>query len=114
MGANAFAQATYAAQPLFWLVFGAVMATFLGTLWNFWFGRGLAVWYRIHSLTFFAAILIWPLQIPDPSLLPDNFHPWMWWGLAIGLATAAIGLTLSFEAKTARLLRPQPATVCLS
>ena len=93
MGANAFAQATYAAQPLFWLVFGAVMATFLGTLWNFWFGRGLAVWYRIHSLTFFAAILIWPLQIPDPSLLPDNFHPWMWWGLAIVL----IGLVASLR-----------------
>ena len=38
----------------------------------------------------------------------------VWWGLAIGLASAAIGLTLSFEAKTARLLRPQSATVCLS
>lgn len=30
----------------------------------------------------------------------------VWWGLAIGLATAALGLTLSFEWKTARLLRP--------
>lgn len=30
----------------------------------------------------------------------------VWWGLAGGLACAAIGLTLGFEWKTARLLRP--------
>lgn len=93
MGANALAQASYATQPLFWLIFGAVMATFLGTLWNFWFGRGLVIWYRIHSFTFFAAILIWPLQVPDTGLLPTNFHPWMWWGLAIVL----IGLVASLR-----------------
>ena len=40
----------------------------------------------------------------------------VWWGLAGGLACAAIGLTLGFEWKTARLLRPQPASAaaCLS
>ena len=43
-----------------------------------------------------------------------NRNPMGWIGLAIGLASAAIGLTLSFEAKTARLLRPQSATACLS
>ncbi|MCY1272408.1 Multidrug resistance protein MdtK [compost metagenome] len=38
----------------------------------------------------------------------------VWWGLALGLACAAAGLTLGFEWKTARLLRPQPAgRVCL-
>ncbi|MFC5694388.1 NorM family multidrug efflux MATE transporter [Pseudomonas sp. GCM10022186] len=31
----------------------------------------------------------------------------VWWGLALGLACAALGLTLGFEWKTARLLRPQ-------
>ena len=30
----------------------------------------------------------------------------VWWGLAGGLACAAIGLTLGFEWKTARLLQP--------
>ncbi|MGF6692226.1 MATE family multidrug resistance protein [Metapseudomonas resinovorans] len=30
----------------------------------------------------------------------------VWWGLALGLACAALGLTLGFEWKTARLLRP--------
>lgn len=30
----------------------------------------------------------------------------VWWGLASGLACAAIGLTLAFETKTSRLLRP--------
>lgn len=40
----------------------------------------------------------------------------VWWGLAGGLACAAIGLTLGFEWKTARMLRPQPVTAeaCLS
>ncbi|MDT4839281.1 Multidrug resistance protein MdtK [compost metagenome] len=32
----------------------------------------------------------------------------VWWGLAGGLACAAIGLSLGFEWKTARLLRPAP------
>lgn len=40
----------------------------------------------------------------------------VWWGLAGGLACAALGLTLGFEWKTARLLRPAPATkrACLA
>ncbi|HEX5843644.1 MAG TPA: hypothetical protein VFY62_14290, partial [Pseudomonas sp.] len=33
----------------------------------------------------------------------------VWWGLAGGLACAAIGLTLGFEWKTARLLLPGAA-----
>jgi multidrug resistance protein, MATE family len=35
----------------------------------------------------------------------------VWWGLASGLACAAIGLTLSFEWKTARLLQPTAAAL---
>ncbi|MBC9252840.1 multidrug transporter NorM [Pseudomonas alcaligenes] len=40
----------------------------------------------------------------------------VWWGLAGGLACAAIGLTLAFEWKTAQLLRPAVAAgeTCLS
>jgi MATE family multidrug resistance protein len=40
----------------------------------------------------------------------------VWWGLAGGLACAAIGLTLCFEWKSARLLRPlpQPEQACLT
>ncbi|MBM7063290.1 NorM family multidrug efflux MATE transporter [Pseudomonas sp. UL073] len=34
----------------------------------------------------------------------------VWWGLALGLACAAAGLTLAFEGKTARLLRDPRAT----
>ena len=40
----------------------------------------------------------------------------VWWGLAGGLACAAIGLTLGFEWRMARMLRPQSVTAqaCLS
>ena len=40
----------------------------------------------------------------------------VWWGMACGLACAAIGLTLGFEWKTARLLRPARAAkqACLA
>ncbi|UTW09770.1 NorM family multidrug efflux MATE transporter [Pseudomonas benzenivorans] len=37
----------------------------------------------------------------------------VWWGLAGGLACAAIGLSLGFEWKTARLLRPAPQQALL-
>lgn len=93
MSVNALAQVEFAVQPLFWTFYIAVMATFIGTLLNFWAGSGNHLWYRIHSLTFMAAVLSWPLQVRDVTLLPENFHPWMWWGLAIVL----IGFVLSFH-----------------
>lgn len=48
--------------------------------------------------------LAWTLAFP----LGWGAHG-VWWGLACGLACAAIGLTLGFEWKTDRLLRPRPA-----
>ncbi|AYC34819.1 NorM family multidrug efflux MATE transporter [Pseudomonas cavernae] len=40
----------------------------------------------------------------------------VWWGLAVGLACAALGLSLGFEWKTAKLLRAEqpPGQACLS
>lgn len=93
MSVNALAQIQYTIQPLFWFFYIAVMATFVGTLLNFWVGSGNHLWYRIHSLTFMAAVITWPLQVKDATALPDNFHPWMWWGLAIVL----LGFVLSFH-----------------
>ena len=58
----------------------------------------------------------WLVGVPMALLLafPLGWGPGgVWWGLASGLAGAAIGLTLAFEAKTARLLRPQPGRVAL-
>lgn len=56
--------------------------------------------------------LAWTLAFP----LGWGAHG-IWWGLAGGLACAAIGLSLGFEWKTARLLRPQAqqaGQACLS
>lgn len=55
--------------------------------------------------------LAWTLAFP----LGWGAHG-VWWGLAGGLACAAIALTLGFEWKSARLLPPQPAqgATCLS
>ena len=64
-------------------------------------------------------ICYWGIGAPAAWLLAFTFG-WgaqgVWWGLAVGLATAAFGLTLSFEWKTARLLRPEPVAQqsCLS
>lgn len=52
----------------------------------------------------------WLVGVPMALLLtfPLGWGPsGVWWGLASGLACAAIGLTLAFEAKTARLIRPR-------
>ena len=55
-------------------------------------------------------VCYWGIGAPAAWLLAFTWG-WgaqgVWWGLAIGLATAALGLTLSFEWKTARLLRPE-------
>jgi MATE family multidrug resistance protein len=54
----------------------------------------------------------WALGVPLAWLLAFPLG-WgaqgVWWGLAGGLACAAIGLTLGFEWKTARLLQPSAA-----
>lgn len=54
----------------------------------------------------------WLVGAPAAWLLAFHFG-WgpqgVWWGLASGLACAALGLTLSFEFKTRRLLRGEPA-----
>jgi MATE family multidrug resistance protein len=54
----------------------------------------------------------WGIGAPAVWLLAFHFA-WgaegVWWGLALGLATAALTLIVSFEWKTARLLRPVPA-----
>lgn len=61
----------------------------------------------------------WGIGAPAAWLLAFTFG-WgaqgVWWGLALGLASAALSLTLSFEWKTARLLRPEPVAQqhCLS
>ncbi|TBV08688.1 NorM family multidrug efflux MATE transporter [Phytopseudomonas dryadis] len=67
------------------------------------------------NTTFFVGLgCYWLIGAPLAWLLAFHFG-WgaegVWWGLASGLACAAVGLTLGFEYKTARLLRPlgQPA-----
>lgn len=54
----------------------------------------------------------WLVGAPAAWLLAFHFG-WgpqgVWWGLASGLACAALGLTLGFEFKTRRLLRGEPA-----
>ncbi|OBY92814.1 multidrug transporter NorM [Pseudomonas sp. AU11447] len=59
----------------------------------------------------------WLVGVPMALLLafPLGWGPsGVWWGLASGLACAAIGLTLAFEAKTSRLLRPRTANAALA
>ncbi len=59
-------------------------------------------------------VCYWGIGAPAAWLLTFTYG-WgaqgVWWGLAIGLATAAIGLTLCFEVKTARLLTPLQSTL---
>lgn len=54
----------------------------------------------------------WLVGAPAAWLLAFHFG-WgpqgVWWGLASGLACAALGLTMGFEFKTRRLLRGEPA-----
>lgn len=63
-------------------------------------------WVGLGCYWVVGAPLAWVLAFP----LGWGAHG-VWWGLAGGLACAAIGLTLGFEWKTARLLQPSAAAL---
>ncbi|WP_425913752.1 NorM family multidrug efflux MATE transporter [Pseudomonas sp. GWSMS-1] len=63
-------------------------------------------WVGLGCYWAVGAPLAWTLAFP----LGWGAHG-VWWGLAGGLACAAIGLTLGFEWKTARLLQPSTAAL---
>ncbi|MET1079359.1 MAG: NorM family multidrug efflux MATE transporter [Pseudomonas sp.] len=58
-------------------------------------------WVGLGCYWLIGAPVAWWLAFPQGWGAPG-----VWWGLAAGLACAAVGLTLGFEWKTARMLKP--------
>jgi MATE family multidrug resistance protein len=59
---------------------------------------------------FIGLVCYWGIGAPAAWLLAfkaDWGPTGVWWGLALGLACAALTLIMAFEWKTLRLLRPQ-------
>ena len=74
----------------FWLFFSALMISQVGSIIGaYWLGR-MQIWYRAITITTVAAMISWPLQVVDPSALPEHFKPWIWWSVGFA-ALAAVG-----------------------
>ena len=74
--------------------------------------------HRLNSLIFTTTFLIgagcyWLIGAPSAWLMAFTLG-WgptgVWWGLALGLACAAVSLTWAFEAKMKRMIRREPET----
>ncbi|NBU23045.1 MAG: hypothetical protein EBS38_03910 [Actinobacteria bacterium] len=69
-----------------WLLFINVIFIVLGT----WTTVGPDSFIRIYGLLAFVYLLLWPLMVRDPNSLSQDFQPWIWW--AIGMGVVAMGV----------------------
>ena len=84
---NGFEQLPMLNAIWFYTFMSAILIALAGSfLAAFWFG-GMRFWYRAIIFSTLAAMVLWPLQVVDPAVLPDNYKPWVWW--AVGFASLA-------------------------
>ncbi len=90
MLANALPQVQYLDPIYTWTSLGLIIAVQVFNVYNFWFGSGSLRGYTAHSAVVLLVMLVWPLLVPDVSVLPEDFRPWVWW--ATGIASMAVGM----------------------
>lgn len=66
-------------------VLGALALVTLATVYASWLSRGGEWIFLVHGLMVLAVLLLWPLLVRDPTLLVQDFKPWIWWGLGFGI-----------------------------
>jgi signal transduction histidine kinase len=69
---------------------GLLLASQLVLILSAWLGRARRVWFGLHSLLTMALLATWSLQVPDATVLPVGFQPWVWW--ALGMASLGSAL----------------------
>ncbi|MEY4992918.1 MAG: hypothetical protein RIS82_40 [Actinomycetota bacterium] len=69
---------------LAWVVYGA------------WFSKNPAPSQRGYTAVAVLLVATWQFQVPDPSILPDNYHPWVWWVIGTAGIAAAVSLPLAW------------------
>lgn len=69
---------------LAWVVYGA------------WFSKNPAPSQRGYTVVAVLLVATWQFQVPDPSILPDNYHPWVWWVIGTAGIAAAVSLPLAW------------------
>jgi signal transduction histidine kinase len=84
---NGFEQLPMLNAIWFYTFMSAILIALAGSfLAAFWFGA-MRFWYRAIIFSTLAAMVLWPLQVVDTAVLPDNYKPWVWW--AVGFASLA-------------------------
>jgi signal transduction histidine kinase len=94
---NGFQQLPILNALWFYTFMSAILLSLAGSfLAAFWLGA-MRFWYRAIIFSTLAAMVLWPLQVVDTALLPNDFKPWVWW--AVGFASLAA--TGAFKRNTA-------------
>ncbi len=86
---NALSQAHLLDGIWFWTFFLALMIAQVGSLLGAFVLGHMKIWYRAICLITLAAMVTWPLQVPDATALPENFKPWIWWSVGFASLAAA-------------------------
>lgn len=89
---NALEQHHYLNQVGFWLVFGAYVASNTSIFVSTWFFETNPRWYLINALVILCCVFAWPLIVPNPNSLPDDFTPFVWWMTGWGGISAGLSL----------------------
>lgn len=79
-------------DPLwFWVCLAGMIVAQLIVFASQWLWEPNKIWLRVYGVFTTLLLVLWPLQVTDAALLPEQFQPWVWWTVGIGVLATTLG-----------------------
>lgn len=91
MSVNAFSQINSYKPLFFWPLISFTLFSIVGMAISNWFFSGGRRWYVFHFASVSLNVALWVFEV-QPSALPLQHAPYVWWSLGLAALSAAFGL----------------------
>ena len=91
MSVNAFSQINSYKPIFFWPLISFTLFSIVGMAISNWFFTGGRRWYVLHFASVSINIALWVFEV-QPSVLPLEHAPYVWWSLGLAALSASFGL----------------------